>query len=252
MGTSSIPASDLAKSLVRVGDGRGFVVKGKNGFHDRLVITAAHCLPEVPAPSVIRGEWAETFRGLLGPINGAATVWAECLFAEPIADVAVLGSPDNQAMSEEADAYGALVGSIRPLRIADVTAFNTPAPGRLVALDGHLTDCTVRHFGGDLLIENATEGIMGGMSGSPVLDSVGAAIGIVSQSGGTQERHTEGLAPRLALGLPGWVLIEIGAVGLLTAAHRALRTHWRQMQQHVRCGSPEGITIVDDVILERV
>jgi hypothetical protein len=36
------------------------------------------------------------------------------LFADPIADIAVLGSPDNQALSEQADFYEQLVGGVRP------------------------------------------------------------------------------------------------------------------------------------------
>jgi hypothetical protein len=48
------------------------------------------------------------------------TVWAECLFADPIADIAVLGSPDNQALFDEAGAYEALVESTSPIKIAEV------------------------------------------------------------------------------------------------------------------------------------
>ena len=37
-------------------------------------------------------------------------VWAECLFADPVADIAVLGVPDEQYLSSEAAAFEALVG----------------------------------------------------------------------------------------------------------------------------------------------
>jgi hypothetical protein len=36
------------RTVVRVGEGRGFVVRG--GYDQRLVITAAHCLPSLPEP----------------------------------------------------------------------------------------------------------------------------------------------------------------------------------------------------------
>jgi hypothetical protein len=35
---------------------------------------------------------------LLGPLKGKRTVWATCLFVDQIADIAVLGQPDNQAL----------------------------------------------------------------------------------------------------------------------------------------------------------
>ena len=34
-----------------------------------------------------------TYQRLLGELSGEPTVWAECLFADPISDVAVLGPP---------------------------------------------------------------------------------------------------------------------------------------------------------------
>ena len=60
-------------------------------------------------------------------VRSAATsaVWAECLFADPIADIAVLDSPDNQELFEQAEAYEALVDSTKPLTIA-----NAPKMGR--------------------------------------------------------------------------------------------------------------------------
>jgi hypothetical protein len=88
-------ASTISKSLVRVGNGRGFVVEEKVGLRRRLVITAAHCLPAIPA---LRGEGddcAETFRDLIGPLGTKTSVWTECLSVDPIADIAVLGPPDN-------------------------------------------------------------------------------------------------------------------------------------------------------------
>ena len=36
-------------------------------------------------------------------------MWATCLFADPIADIAVLGQPDNQALS---DAAGTAIGIV--------------------------------------------------------------------------------------------------------------------------------------------
>ena len=75
-------------AVVRVGDGRGFVVENDD---ERLVITAMHCLPELPIAHGASYIEERTYRGLLGPVGDGQTVWAECLFADPIADLAVLG-----------------------------------------------------------------------------------------------------------------------------------------------------------------
>jgi hypothetical protein len=63
-----------------------------------------------------------TYRALLGPLGGKRTVWAECLFVDPTADIAVLGQPDNQALSGQADAYDSLLASMEVLRVADAPA----------------------------------------------------------------------------------------------------------------------------------
>jgi hypothetical protein len=88
---------------LKVGDGRGFVV-------DRYIITAAHCLPRFP-PCFSAS--------LLGPLDRPSTVWAECAFVDPIADIAVLCSPDNQELSKEAEACEGLVGGLTPQAVAD-------------------------------------------------------------------------------------------------------------------------------------
>ena len=98
MANPTITAPHPKKSLVLVGDGRGFVVEEPAGFRRRFVITAAHCLPNIPAAAGQRPGWGETFKNLLGPPGGELSVWTECFFADPIADVAVLGPPENQSI----------------------------------------------------------------------------------------------------------------------------------------------------------
>jgi hypothetical protein len=60
-------------------------------------------------------------------------------------------------------------------------------------------------------VSDATQGIVGGMSGSPILDGDGAAIGVVSTgSGGIDELHTEGGPnPYLTYHLRGWLLAKL-------------------------------------------
>jgi hypothetical protein len=55
---------------------------------------------------------------------------------------------------------------------------------------------------GPLWIVEATQAIVGGMSGSPILAKNGSAIGVVTTP--------QGPNPRLASHLPGWLLGELG------------------------------------------
>jgi hypothetical protein len=138
----------------------------------------------------------KTYRALLGPLDSEPTVWAECLFADPIADIAVLGQPDNQALYEQADAYDRLVESMATLVVEDAPAqgsemvtgfgghrFKTWTPGngpaRVLSLDGRWLDGQVTRRGGRLDFQ-PHEFFVGGMSGSPIIDATGAAIGVVS------------------------------------------------------------------------
>lgn len=190
--------------IVRVGDGRGFVVEGTRG---RYVITAAHCLPELP-PADYLDEF--TYRSLLGPMGGECEVWAVCLFADPVADIAVLGPVDNQRLGKQADVYEALVDEAVPLSIADAPL---EGPAWLWSLDGRWFPCRVQRLaGGPLWLFEANDGIRGGMSGSPVRDEDGRAIGVVSAGGGSgaEDLDTEGGPnPALTRDLPGWLLYEL-------------------------------------------
>lgn len=54
---------ETKRAVIRVGDGRGFIVE--HG-HDRLVITAAHCLPEFPPCHGASFLEERTYGNLLG------------------------------------------------------------------------------------------------------------------------------------------------------------------------------------------
>jgi hypothetical protein len=199
------------QAIVAVGDARGFVIEGPDG---RLVITAAHCLPFFPPCHGFSYTEERTYTRLLGPLGQEPSVWAECLFADPIADIAVLGAPDRQDLSDECDAYRALTEAAAPLPIADVSG---RPPWRLdgdkfvaqpalvhqvwmLSLDGDWFSGEALHRGGPLVLESAARRIRGGMSGSPILNDEGAAIGVVSL-GENMSPH-----PRLCFNLPGWLL----------------------------------------------
>jgi hypothetical protein len=220
--------------IIRVGDGRGFIVQG--GGEHRYVITAAHCLPFFPPCHGFSYLEERTYKALLGTLGAEPSVWAECLFADPIADIAVLGEPDSQVLWDEAAAYTALVEAVDPLSIAEpawqegdikiipaIPGMELPerrfvsfyeAPAWLFSLDGRGCRCQVSYRGSGqcLSIDKATDGIRGGMSGSPIVIDNGAAVGVVCLGGGGPgEAHTAGGPnPRLTQNLPGWLLHELG------------------------------------------
>lgn len=211
-----------SKAVVKVGSGRGFVVEALRQLADplrpradvfldeRVVVTAAHCLPHLPPCYSFSDLEERTYPSLLGPLGSTPTVWAECLFVNPIADIAVLGSPDYQDLSEESDAYEAFVDQASTLAIADC------APNQqawLLSRKGQWFACCVkRQPTGLLWIENAAQNIVGGMSGSPILAEDGSAIGVLCTSnhnGNEKSSREGGPQPCLTRDLPGWALRQI-------------------------------------------
>ena len=84
---------------------------------------AGHLLPHLP-PS-LRASYTvdRTYKRLLGTLDAKElTVWAECLFVDPIADLAVLGVPDGQELIDENKQYEVLTRTMTPLRVESVGA----------------------------------------------------------------------------------------------------------------------------------
>jgi hypothetical protein len=165
-----------------------------------------------------------TYSDLVGRLGEAPTVWAECLFFDPIADLAVLGTPDCTELYNEADAYDQLIEQAQPLQIGALS-FERPSlrlsdgstfPGspftqleaRLLSLAGHWFSCTVSSAGRSLDIKDAAEPIRNGMSGSPILLPTGDAIGVLCVSATFEDAPNTrgGPNPLLQSNLPGWML----------------------------------------------
>lgn len=177
----------------------------------RVVVTAAHCLGKLP-PANAMAYFEERTYNLLGSLDGSkSNVCAECLFVDPVGDIAVLGTPDAQEMYEQAEAYDALVDDATALRIG------RPRTGRgwVLSLDGHWVPTTIKvHstlFGTGLEIGPTKPG----MSGSPILNDAGRAIGAVAIGAETidQGRHRDnelsGPQPILIHNLPGRFISKV-------------------------------------------
>jgi hypothetical protein len=109
--------------VLKVDDGHGFVVEyrrklptlpknmrniwvaGKltrplSFLTEHVVVTAAHCLPHMPPADGAAFAEERTYTNLLGKLNcEECDVLTECLFVDPVADVAVLGAPDEEELN---------------------------------------------------------------------------------------------------------------------------------------------------------
>jgi hypothetical protein len=176
-------------AVVRVGIGRGFIIASKRG---RLVVTAAHCLRRLPRPALSLSARERSYPSLLAPLDRKKrTVAAECLFVDPISDVAVLGAPNGR----KAAAYAELMQGARPLRLA---APRRRAAAWFLSLDCRWVKCTLLRSGAGYRISAAKEAVEYGMSGSPILNGAGAAVGVLCVAPGEPN-------PRLDIHLPRWL-----------------------------------------------
>ena len=121
-------------AVIQVGTARGFVVKGPKD--DPVVITASHCLRRLPR--VNRSELRGICSNQIGLLHQKPTIWTECLFVDPIADIAVLASVDDQALPEEADAYDRLFQPIKPIPIGPM---EEKTKAWLLSLEGEWSEC---------------------------------------------------------------------------------------------------------------
>jgi len=110
------------RSIVTVGTGRGFVI---DDAWDRLIITAAHCLGDRLLCHPLPDPKERIYKSLIGLLGNAtptkaSRACAECRFADPISDIAVLGPPDNQVLIGGADKYNDLLKKSEPFQISNL------------------------------------------------------------------------------------------------------------------------------------
>jgi hypothetical protein len=203
--------------VVKVGGGRGFIIVNRVKMpalknwkayfvEHRLIVTAAHCLPKLPPACSASLPYERTYEDLLGTLDQKKKgVWAECVFADPVADIAVLGCPDEQALYDEAEEYRALTDGAAFLRIGTAQT----GTGWMLSLKRRWISSRLVAHG----ISLETGPTKGGMSGSPILNSAGQAVGVVSigttsksLKGRRIEDRRTGPQPILASCLPGWLL----------------------------------------------
>jgi hypothetical protein len=206
--------------VLEVDGGRGFIIKYRlrippklrTGFglrkyiSKRVVVTAAHCLPNLPPAHACPSSLDKTYK-LLGKLGGSKSgVYAECLYVNPVGDIAVLGCPDEQARNYHPKAYHKLTDDAPVLQIGNARSGSEwvlSIEGRWVRTTLHLY-CDI--YGTSLWIDPT----VAGQSGSPILNQAGRVVGVVVIGGDDKRRERrnerDGPQPILSRELPGWLI----------------------------------------------
>jgi S1-C subfamily serine protease len=186
--------------------GQGVLVAG--GF----VLTAAHCIEWSGEGAMVLGDH---YLATAKTKSGAAfklSVYA----ADPVSDIAVLGEPDNQVFTEDADAFEAFREATTGLLVsADDFDREVPFSVHILSHQGEWIRARATRYGldpipGSSVFLKAESSIEAGTSGGPIVDEDGRLIGIVSVASGGEETRS-GSAPRPHLALPVWVWRRIEA-----------------------------------------
>src|SRR5262249_39731260 len=136
-------------AVVRVGDGRGFIVE-PIAHKDRIgcfIVTAAPCLRiddncHLMLPPAHGAPYSEdrTYHKIIPPLNNEPAISVECLFIDPVSDIAVLGPADGELYYDQRTAYEDLVQPVTPILIGDAPK---GGPALLLSLDGEWHPCDV-------------------------------------------------------------------------------------------------------------
>jgi hypothetical protein len=194
-------------AVIRVGDGRGFLFRARRRFGSgaySVIVTAAHCLPRLPPAGMSSRPEERTYANLLGPLGEAPTAWCECLFVDPVADVAVLGEPDVGALPDEIKAHEAYEALLEGRPALQLTRATSESAGWLLTLDGSWERREIPFVGAVVQMDGP---LPGGMSGSPLLSEAGRAVCVLSEQLGIEGKSPTTRGALLAAVLPAWLVV---------------------------------------------
>ncbi len=185
--------------------GKGVLIRGG------LVLTAAHVIEWTHEGFMALGDDAS----FLQPIEvGGRQLMVYPLAVEPVADLAILGAPDEQWIPDEAKAFEQFCEATAAVALAtEEFSFGTSVPAYILTHTGRWITGRVTQYGhpASMFLETG-EGIEGGTSGSPVVTEHGRLIGVVSNAGGPQREPCRmGSIPRPHLAAPVWLARQMTA-----------------------------------------
>ncbi len=210
---------DTKNYLVRVGEGYGFAVRGKESY----VITAASLLPDY-----LENEHDMIFPEVLGPIGAEPKIPAVCTFINEAANVAVLSSVKAESFSPFVNDFSRLLETVTPLSLINPPELSRNAYRARLNVSVLWPDKKTNHTA---LCRNESIWLMDGsldfsLAGCPVLHNkhVIAAVTISPQTLEESIRHElpqlihgchrepfaeGGINPVLSGCLPPWLLEEL-------------------------------------------
>jgi hypothetical protein len=176
----------------------------------RYILTAAHCINWEGGDSgsmALGDRYIETIQ----TGNGKQLKVSPCA-VEPVADIAVLGAVDDQAIPKEFFAFEEFCEATEPVPVSEDD--ESPTSVHVLTHKGSWISGSARRCGLPHALSTGTiivlfsNRIDGGTSGSPVIDDSGSLVGLISWSGGAggsegQACNAQILRPHLAL--PVWV-----------------------------------------------
>jgi hypothetical protein len=180
--------------------GQGVIVPGS------FILTAAHCINWELTGGMTLGDY------FLEKVECGGREFLASVFAvEPVNDIAVLGEPDNQALSEEADLFQEVMESVQPvpLNLEEFELFEE-FPAFIFTHKGNWLKAQAqqcREKSGNFALSSPMQ-IEGGTSGSPIVDTEGKLLSLVSWASETKG-PCRGSGPRPQWALPRWVLERI-------------------------------------------
>lgn len=188
----------VANATVRTYKGEGCGIFVGHG----LILTAGHCTDFTAEGNLVLGSHHfEVIQTISGKLIHAG-IWA----VEPVADIAALGSLDNQTFTQEADEFEQFCEATDPVPISSgETPWGQPCTVHIFTHTGDWLKgmATVWGEGSTASLALETESpIMGGKSGSGVFNDAGELVGIVSWS---TEGETTGGTARPLMALPTWL-----------------------------------------------
>jgi hypothetical protein len=201
--------------IIRSG-ARGVLVPG--GY----ILTAAHCIDWDGRGGMVLGdhffEPVETRDG--------ASFLTQPQAVELMSDIAALGQPDNQTVPEDWEAFLDFENGTAPVPLAaPALEVDQPLPVHVLNRNGKWIRATVtlhaprELFRSGTIVLNAGKPIVGGDSGSPIVDDAGLLVGVVSHTNEVDSGPCRGMIPLASLALPRW-LIEHSLAAALQPAYR--------------------------------